>query len=268
MTTFEAVVLGIIQGITEFLPVSSSGHLVLAREVFGFSDVGGLGVDAVLQLASGLAVLIYFRKDLFSMATSVCSAFTKKCSPFTIEGGVLGSAIAFATIPVVLAGMYVEPLMEEAFRSVGIVAGALAAGSILMIWAERSWKKRISRDFGFAPLSVSRGFFIGLFQVLALIPGFSRSGATISGALLFGLSREQAGRYSFLLAIPLICGAGIKKLLDGGVVISGPLIIGTIVSFVVSMWAIAFLLNYIKHNSLLPFVGYRLGLAALLLFFL
>jgi undecaprenyl-diphosphatase len=82
------------------------------------------------------------------------------------------------------------------------------------------------------------------------------------------LSREQAGRYSFLLAIPVICGAGIKKLLDGGVVIDGPLIIGTIVSFVVSMWAIAFLLNYIKHNSLLPFVGYRLGLAALLLFFL
>lgn len=268
MTIFEAVVLGIIQGITEFLPVSSSGHLVLAREVFGFSDVGGLGVDAVLQLASGLAVLIYFRKDLFTMATSVCSAFSKKCSPFTIEGGVLGSAIAFATIPVVLAGIYVEPLMEEAFRSVGVVAGALAAGSILMVWAERSWKKRITKDLGFTPLTVSRGFFIGLFQVLALIPGFSRSGATISGGLLFGLSREQAGRYSFLLAIPLICGAGLKKLIDGGVVVTGPLIIGTIVSFIVSMWAIAFLLNFIRRNSLLPFVGYRIGLAIVLLFFL
>ena len=268
MTTLQAVFLGIIQGITEFLPISSSGHLVLARELFGISDTGGLGFDAVLQLASGVAVIIYFRNDLLSMSKSVCSAFSRRCSPFTIEGGVLGSAIALATIPAVIAGMYVEPLMETAFRSVGIVAGALAAGSILMVWAERTWKHRVSRNLGFTPLTITRGFYIGLFQVLALIPGFSRSGATISGGLALGLSREQAGRFSFLLAIPVICGAGIKKLLDGGVTWSAPLVVGTLVSFAVSMGAIAFLLSYIRRNSLLPFVGYRLGLAALLLFFL
>jgi undecaprenyl-diphosphatase len=265
MTIFDAVVLGLIQGLTEFLPISSSGHLILVREMLGINDGTGLGVDAVLQLASGIAVVIYFWKDLTGIANSVCSAFSKRCSPFTIDGGVIASAIALSTIPIVFAGMYLESYMETAFRSVNLVILSLLAGSLLIIIAEFVYKRRVNSEKGFAPLTLWRGFVIGLYQLLALIPGFSRSGATISAGLIVGLTREQAGRYSFLLAIPIVLGAGAKKLIDGGVAIDTALIIGTLVSFVVSLATIHFLLLYIRKHSLMPFVWYRLILAVVLL---
>lgn len=265
MTIFDAVLLGIIQGLTEFLPVSSSGHLILAREWLGINNGTGLGVDAVLQLASGVAVLLYFWRDIAGIGKSVCSAFSNKCSPFTIDGGVLATAIALGTIPIIIGGIFLESYMETTFRSVDLVAVSLLAGSALIIFAEFVWRRRANAGSGYKPLSAGRGLLVGIYQLLAIIPGFSRSGATISGGLLVGLSREQAGRFSFLLAIPIICGAGIKKLLDGGVAVDTALIVGTIVSFVVSVATIHFLLVYIRKHSLMPFAWYRLGLVVVLL---
>lgn len=268
MTVLESVVLGAIQGITEFLPISSSGHLILAREFFGIGDVGGLAVDAVLQLASCLAVILYFRAEIRLM---IVSAFALVLGRYRrqeegIEGNVLLGAIALGTIPAVILGAILEPYMEGAFRSVAFVAVTLVLGSLLMSIAESVWRWRTNNGVGFEPMSIRRGGYVGLFQALALMPGVSRSGATISGALLLGLSRDQAARFSFLLAVPVIFGSGLKKLLDG-VDLSLALWIGAAVSFAVSLAAIHWLLVYLRRHTMMPFVWYRLALAAVLFAF-
>lgn len=263
----HAAFLGLIQGITEFLPISSSGHLIIVRDVLHIATPDALGFDAVLQLASGLAVMVYFKADISAMVRATLRAVFRRVSPEdrAIEANVVAAAIALGTIPAVLAGIFLEGAMETVFRSVDVVAITLILGSLLMWYAERSYKKRMQTNQGFAPLSIKRGFIIGLYQVLALIPGVSRSGATISGGLLLGLSRDQIGRFTFLLAIPVIVGAGLKKLFDGGVHVTPELLVGTIVSFVVSLAVIHFLLQYLRKRSLMPFVVYRIVVAVLLI---
>src|SRR3989344_159372 len=205
MSLLDAVVLGLVQGITEFLPISSSGHLVLMREWLDISQVGALTVDAVLQLATACAVLLYFRKDITRVVATFFQWVSRK--PLDENEKKLLVALMLGTIPAVLAGMLLEDLMETTFRNPMLVALTLIIGSIVLFIAERVGK-------GDKGIHGRKGLGIGLFKVLALVPGFSRSGATISGGLFLGLSKVEATRFSFLLSIPILLGSGLKKLTE------------------------------------------------------
>ncbi|PCI28192.1 undecaprenyl-diphosphatase UppP [Candidatus Wolfebacteria bacterium] len=266
MTIFEAIGLGIVQGITEFLPVSSSGHLIIFRELFGINDEFGLAFDALLHLATLLAVVLYFRKDIFRLCRSCGGYISGKGIDATNK--VLGWAIVLGTIPAVVIGLQFEDQIEAYFRTSTFVAWMLIAGSLLFILAELVHKRIAEGN-----LTVSRGIVAGLFQALALLPGFSRSGATISGGLLAGLNRESAVRFSFLLAIPVIAGGGLLKLhelvSDGGWnVIDFPTVVSAFTAFIVGLGAIHFLVYYLRKHTLMIFVVYRVALALLILILL
>lgn len=230
------IILGVIQGLTEFIPVSSSGHLVLARE---FLSVHGndLAFDAVLQLATVLAVLVYFRKDLWALVYD-----WKKLK-----------IIILATIPAVIVGLFLENYMETVFRNVLLVAIMLVVGSFIMLLSEFFATQNKS-------LNLKNGFMIGLFQCLALVPGMSRSGMTISGGLFTGLSREEATRFSFLLSFPIILGSGLKKVFD---IQTFDLSFGLafVTAFIVGLAAIHFLIKFLKTHTLRTFAWYRIILA-------
>jgi undecaprenyl-diphosphatase len=255
MEILNAIILGSVQGLTEFIPISSSGHLILAREILGITpNINDLGFDAILQLATTLAVLIYFFKDFISLWKNRKDKKEK----------VLLWAIIVGTIPAVVLGLLLEDYMETVFRHSGIIIWTLIGGAAIMYLAEILSKQN-------KELSARNGFIIGIFQSLALIPGMSRSGMTISGGLFMGLSREKATRFSFMLALPVLLGSGFKKILDLGAsgVLSSlgtELIIGSIFAFIVGLAAIHFLITYLKNNTLKVFVWYRLVLAAVLLF--
>ena len=265
MSLFESIILGIVQGATEFLPVSSSGHLIITRILFNGSAVGSIAYDAVLQLATVLAVLVYFWKDITKLVKTFFSWIFRK--PVTKEDSVMLKAILFGTVPALILGLLLEETMDTVFRASEMVAFALLFGSVLMFLAEK-YAKQIHA------LTPKKGFFIGLFQSLALIPGVSRSGATISGGLFLGLKRETAARFSFLLSFPIIAGSGLKKLLDliqsGG--LSGgewsPIIVSSLVAFIVGLFAIHFLITFLKKHSLSVFIWYRVILAIGILIFL
>lgn len=252
MDSWSAVVLGVVQGITEFLPISSSGHLILARDVFSFATEYGLAIDAVLQLATVLAVIVYFYKDLLSIVTERKYA--------------LGLALLVGTVPAIMVGLFVEDLMETVFRSAHLVAYALLAGSVILLAAEYYGRRTsIDRHIGWR-----EGLVVGFFQCLALVPGMSRSGMTISGGMFLGLTREEAARFGFLLAVPILLGSGLKKLLDlesTGVLttIGMPLLIGSLSAFVSGIIAIHVLLLIVRRTPLTVFVVYRVLIAVLIL---
>lgn len=264
MTWIEAVVLGSVQGFTEFLPVSSTGHLILVRTVFGLNDTQGLAVDAILQLATVAAVFVYFFPDIWVLTQTALRKLGRL--PVNRKDEVLLYAILIATLPAVVFGLMLESLMESAFRSPVLVAGVLVAGSLFFMYAEYAYQTKPRTN----EMSLGKGFKIGLFQVLALIPGMSRSGATIAGGMLLGLSRHEAARFAFLLALPVITGAGLKKLLD--LIVSNesvpwlPILIGSAVAFVSGLFAIHFLLAFVRNHTLWPFIWYRIILAAFVLF--
>ena len=266
MSFLEAIVLGAVQGATEFIPVSSSGHLVILHALFGEGSYD-LSLDALLQLATALAVLVYFRREIFRLVFSLFRLLVGR----EVEVGerrLLG-ALFLGTIPAVVLGLLLEDKMETVFRSVNLVALMLFAGSLLMFVAEKIQGPTLTTNQG-RTLNSRKGFFIGLFQALALIPGVSRSGATISGGLFMGLSREEATRFSFLLSFPIIAGSGLKKLfeLNSAGVLEGfgmPLIASLLVSFLIGLWVIDFLLKYLKNHTLNLFVAYRIALAVTIL---
>jgi undecaprenyl-diphosphatase len=246
MNFVDAIILGLVQGLTEFIPISSSGHLILARDILGLYGENALAIDAVLQLATALAILIYFAKDF----------------PSLIKDRKFVFIIILATIPAVVAGLLLESRMETIFRSSSLVASMLILGAVIMYLAEKFGKQ--DREVGY-----KNGFMIGLFQSLALVPGMSRSGATISGGLIAGLTRESAARFSFLLALPIILGSGLKKLFDlsnaGALTELGwPLALGCLVAFLSGLWAIHFLINYLKGHKLTIFIWYRVVLAGII----
>lgn len=254
--------LGIVQGLTEFLPVSSTGHLILARDFFNLATEQGLAIDAVLHLATALAVLVYFRRDILRLIVSFFGLVRGRRTER--EDRILIYALLLGTVPAVLVGLLLEGAIEGAFRNPTLVAYALIAGSALFFAAERLAKQN-------AALSVPKGIAIGLFQALALIPGISRSGATISGGLLLGLTREQSARFAFLLSFPVILGAGTLKFVELGA--SGflsteaePLIAGALAAFVSGILAIHFLITFLKRHTLDIFIVYRLVLAAVIVF--
>jgi len=230
------VILGLVQGLTEFIPVSSSGHLILAREFLTLHG-NDLAFDAVLQFATILAVLVYFWKDLWGLLFD-----WKKLR-----------IVILATIPAVIAGVLLEDYMETVFRNVILVALTLVLGSVIMVAAEYFAKKN-------KELTIKNGIIIGLFQCLALVPGMSRSGMTISGGLFAGLDREAATRFSFVLSFPIIFGSGLKKAIEMPSIDAG-LIYASIVAFLVGLAAIHFLIKYLKNHSLRVFVWYRIVLA-------
>ncbi|KND49046.1 MAG: undecaprenyl-diphosphatase [Parcubacteria bacterium C7867-005] len=249
MSAFEAIVLGLVQGLTEFLPVSSSGHLIIVRDLMGINIPNALTVDAVFQLATILALIFYFFKDLV--------ALPKNRTMFW--------AVVFGTLPAVFLGFLLEDSMETTFRNIHLVAWMFLLGSLIMYFAERFAKQD-------QILTPKRGLVIGFFQALALIPGISRSGATISGGLFSGLTREMATRFSFILSIPIILGSGLKKFFDlhkdgisGGV--DPYLWIGSLVAFLTGLVAIHFLIRFLKNNKLTIFIWYRIVLALLILVF-
>lgn len=264
MNIIDASVLGLVQGLTEFLPVSSTGHLILTRTLFSIDEANGLAFDAVLQLASVAAVFVYFFSDVWILTQTLLRKLGRL--PVNRKDEVLLYALLIGTIPAFIAGVFLESYMGSLFRSPLLVAMVLILGSIFFMFAEYVYQNKPRTN----EMSIKTGLKIGLFQVLALVPGMSRSGVTIAGGMLLGLTRVEAARFAFLLAIPIITGAGLKKLLElivsDEVILWTPLAVGCVVSFVTSLIAIHFLLTFVRTHTLWPFIWYRIILASFVLF--
>lgn len=268
MTVIDSIILGAVQGLTEFLPISSSGHLIIARNFLGLDLVGTLAFDAILQLATTLAVVVYFWKDLWGLFVSFLKwVFVKDRSGEVLDNMKMIGFLVVATVPAVIIGLMLEDTMDSVFRNEFLVIYTLIFGAVILYLAERSTRLKTATK----PLTWTKSLIIGLFQSLALIPGMSRSGMTISGGLFMNLERDKAVRLSFLMAVPILLGSGLKKSLDilgevGAVSINYEIVFGVLTSFVVGLLAIHFLITFLKKHTLLPFVWYRIGLAILLIF--
>lgn len=260
MDIIPAVILGVVQGITEFLPISSTGHLILTRDALGVHDAHALAFDALLHLATAAAVILYFRKDIWQLIHTCLRMFGRL--PVDRRDAMLIYALIAGTVPAVILGLLLEDMMETTFRSPLLVAGVLVAGSALFAFAEYCYRESSRRS----EIGTGKGFKIGLFQSLALIPGVSRSGAAISGGMLLGLSRVEAARFAFLLAVPVILGAGAKKFLELATLNTAidwtPILVGSVAAFLVGLGAIHFMLTFVRRHTLWPFVWYRVILAS------
>lgn len=265
MDILSAVILGIVQGATEFLPVSSTGHLILTRSFLGIDGGNALAFDAMLHLATAAAVIVYFLDDIWLLIQTALRKLGRL--PVDEKNLALLIALLVGTIPAVVLGLLLESLMETVFRSPLLVAGILVLGSFFFVYAEYVYSRRYKESH----VDVSTGFKIGLFQTLALLPGFSRSGATIAGGMILGLTRTDAARFAFLLAIPVILGAGAKKLLElmtsDATVAWMPIGIGALTAFVVGLLAIHFMLAFVRKHTLWPFIWYRIILAGVVVLF-
>ncbi|MFM2381868.1 MAG: hypothetical protein RLZZ76_635 [Candidatus Parcubacteria bacterium] len=264
MNIIDASVLGLVQGLTEFLPVSSTGHLILTRTLFNIDNTHGLAFDAVLQLASVAAVFVYFFPDVWMLTQTLLRKLGRL--PVNRRDEILLYALLIGTIPAFIGGVLLESYMSSLFRSPLLVAIVLILGSVFFMVAEYMYQNKPRTN----DMSIPTGLKIGLFQVLALVPGMSRSGATIAGGMLLGLTRVEAARFAFLLSIPIITGAGLKKLLElivsDEVILWTPLAVGSAVSFITSLVAIHFLLAFVRTHTLWPFIWYRIILACFVLF--
>lgn len=256
-TYAQSALLGAIQGLTEFLPVSSSAHLALAPRFFAFPDPG-LTFDVALHLGTLFAVLAYYRKIWLDLAWGACRA------PRGPEARTL-ALLALATVPAAIAGLALEKPAEELFRDPRRIALCLIAFSGVMVWAER---RRARSAVSWRDAGARTVLLVGCAQALALMPGVSRSGATISAALLLGLGREEAAELSFLMATPIVAGAAILKLRHLAVAdVTAPFCFGLFVSAAVGFAAVGAFLRFLPKGGLKPYAYYRvaLGLAALLL---
>jgi len=253
MTYTDAILLGVLQGITEFLPISSSGHLILAEKFFQVKGQS-LTFDVFLHLGTLLAVLLYFWRDWLRIIS-----FGRAPG----QNPKLLFYLIFATIPGALAGVMLEDLVATVFRSPLRVAIMLMIMSIPMVVAEIFARKEKSID----ELTLPKALAIGCAQAIAVIPGTSRSGITMSAGLLVGLKREEAARFSFLLSAPIIAGAGLfesLKVLKAGEGFSLVYLCGFVASFVSGILVIAWLLRFLRNHTFYPFVAYRILLAALI----
>jgi undecaprenyl-diphosphatase len=260
----EAVLLGVVQGLTEFLPVSSSGHLLLGQYFLGLSqDRFGLPFDVALHLGTLVAVIAFFWRDLLGMAGAFVRSLLPGRRNLADPQQRLAYLILASTIPAALIGFFLESFFENTVRSPWVVAFNLVVVGVLFILAEGVGSKTRSAD----KLRFVEAVGIGLAQAAALVPGVSRSGATITLGLFLGLRREEAARFSFLMSVPIIAGAGFLQLTDAvsqGMSRSEALIFGAgfVSSAVVGYLAIRFFLRYVIHHSLRAFAYYRFALAA------
>src|SRR5262245_13640574 len=261
----QAIVLGIVQGLTEFLPISSSGHLILVPWLFGWDDpfITSLAFSVMLHIGTLAALLIYFGQDWVRLVPAGLATIRDRSFRGDPDRRLAWLLVA-ATIPAAIAGFLLSDLIETAFREIGLVAVTLVAGAVILWLADRWGGRTKGVDDVTFPIAIG----VGAAQALALIPGISRSGISISAARFAGLDREAAARFAFLMATPITAGAAlfeIRKLATGeaGVDVSaGPLIVGMLSAFVSGMIAIGFLRRYLRTRSLPIFVVYALVLAA------
>jgi undecaprenyl-diphosphatase len=258
-------VLAAVQGLTEFLPVSSSGHLILVPYVMGWSDQGRI-IDVAMHIGTLLAVVIYFWRDVFGMTRAFARSFRLAATgrPMDKEFWLI-LKLFVASIPAVAAGLAIETYFPDGMRSVAIVAWTTIIFAILLFVADKMFMTIRRMEH----ISFAGAFFVGCFQAMALIPGTSRSGATMTAARILGVERSEAARFSFLMAIPTIFGAGLlegyKVYRSGDWSLAHDAVVGGGLAFVFGLIAIAFMMAWLRRASFTPFVIYRLFLGAILM---
>ncbi|GGR33988.1 undecaprenyl-diphosphate phosphatase [Streptomyces roseolus] len=273
MSWFESFILGLVQGLTEFLPISSSAHLRLTAAFAGWEDPGA-AFTAITQIGTETAVLIYFRKDIGRILSAWFRSLKDK-SMRSDHDAQMGWLVIVGSIPIGVLGVTLKDQIEGPFRDLRLIATTLIVMGVVLGIADRlaardeiGGRHRVVRERKtLKDLGVRDGLIYGFCQAMALIPGVSRSGATISGGLLMGYTRESAARYSFLLAIPAVLASGVFELKDateGGHVSWGPTVFATIVAFGVGYAVIAWFMKFITTKSFMPFVYYRIALGVLL----
>ncbi|MFE0645956.1 undecaprenyl-diphosphate phosphatase [Streptomyces sp. NPDC058877] len=272
MSWFESFILGLVQGLTEFLPISSSAHLRLTAAFAGWQDPGA-AFTAITQIGTEAAVLIYFRKDIARIVTAWFRSLTDKAMRSDHDAQ-MGWLVIVGSIPIGVLGITLKDQIEGPFRDLRLTATTLIVMGIVLGVADRlaardeigGRHRAIRERKTLRDLSVKDGLIYGFCQAMALVPGVSRSGATISGGLLMGYTREAAARYSFLLAIPAVLASGVYELKDAGEghVSWGPTIFATIIAFVVGYAVIAWFMKFITTRSFMPFVWYRVVLGIVL----
>jgi undecaprenyl-diphosphatase len=252
MTIWQAFILGIVQGITEFLPISSSGHLVITPYLLGWSikEEYIFTFDVLVQMGTLIAVIIYFWKYLWKIIVSAIKGLIEK-KPFGSQDAKLGWLIVVATIPAIFGGLFLKDLVESAFHSVQITSVFLL-GTALLLWVSERISKQMNKMENISTLDA---FIIGCFQIMAIFPGLSRSGSTIAGGILRKLKREEAAKFSFLMSIPVMLGAGVMSINDLFAVPNlneflPVLLVGFITSGVVGFISIHWLLKFLNKNKL------------------
>lgn len=254
----EAVVLGLLQGLTEFLPISSSAHIRVVSALFHWPDPGA-AFTAVIQLGTEAAVLIYFRRDIWE----IISTWTRSLWTPDLRSHIaarMGWYVILGSIPIGLLGVLLKDQIEGAFRDLRLVGTTLIVFAVILWYADRTARNKLTLV---KHLNVPHSVTFGLAQSLALIPGVSRSGGTITAGLLLDYRREEAARYSFLLAIPAVLASGLFELAEiggAGTPAWGPTILATVISFIVGYAAVAWFLRYISSHSFTGFVVYRIAL--------
>jgi undecaprenyl-diphosphatase len=272
MTLLEAIVLGLIQGLTEFLPISSTAHMRIVPALMNFLDSRhhwndpGVAASAIIQLGTLGAILIYFRRDIFQLTAAFFRELFRG-RPFATPEARLAWFCGLGTIPIVACGLFFEGLIKSQARSLWLIAAALIGLALCLYLAERmSSHQRTLKQLTWADALV-----VGLAQALALVPGASRSGTTITAGLFMGLKRETAARFSFLLSILAVAGSGlyelykIRHLLATDIELGWNLVVATVLALISGYAAIAFLLRYLRTHTTYVFIWYRLGLGILLL---
>ncbi len=262
MNTFQAVFLGIVQGITEFLPISSTAHLRLVPAFFGWEDPGA-AFTAVTQFGTLAAVLIFFRNDLWRVALAWLRSL-RDPSLRSDPDARMGWYILLGTLPIGVFGLIFKDFIEGAARGLQVVATTLIVLGLVLLYAERTGR----RNRGLESLTLRDGLLIGAAQAMALIPGVSRSGSTLTAGLLLGLERAAAARYSFLLSVPAVVLAGLfelRHIVDAGGPGPGPVptAIATLMAFVSGYASIALLLRFLANHSTMVFIVYRVALGLL-----
>jgi undecaprenyl-diphosphatase len=261
MELIRAIVLGVVQGLTEFLPISSSAHLRIVPELFGWPDPGA-AFTAVIQLGTMAAVLLYFWSDLWKIALTWLRSLRDRSLRGELEAR-MGWYLIIATVPIVLFGVAFKDQIETGARDLRLVGTMLIVFGVILYVADRAGRENRELD----QLNTTDGVSIGLAQSLALIPGVSRSGATITAGLFRGFTREAAARFSFLLSVPAVVLSGVYELKDAGSGSYGvgATVVATVLAFVVGYAAIAWFLRFLVNHTVLVFVVYRVALGILVL---
>ncbi len=265
MDLFQAIVLGIVQGLTEFLPISSSGHLRIVPALVGWEDPGA-AFTAVIQLGTMAAVVLYFRHDLWRIATAWLASLRDRSRRSELDAR-MGWYLIFGTLPIVVFGFGFSHQIENGARSLYLIGTTLILLGLLLLVAE----KVSTRERDLSTITRRDAIVIGFSQALALIPGVSRSGATITAGLFLGLDRVAAARFSFLLSIPAVVLSGLYELRDvvsgtaAGAVGMAPTAVATLLAFVSGYISIAFLLRFLTTHTTGVFVAYRVALGAAVL---
>ncbi len=262
MTILQAIILGLIQGLTEFIPVSSSGHLLLGHYFMGVNETG-LAFDVALHIGTFAALILYFYKDIWQLILGIFGKNDMKR---------IAWLLLFATVPAVIGGFLLQDLAESSFRSPILVSINLIWVAFAMLAAEK-YARNKKHKTDFKDTSTKQGLAIGFAQVLALVPGVSRSGSTITTGIFLGLDRVSATRFSFLLAIPITFGAIVKVVMSSETLSqlnseTGVFAVGILTAFISGVFAIKFMLKYLSKHSLAAFAYYRIGMGIIVLLLL